>query len=288
MTRIRSLLFFLCAVVTPVAAQHSVLWEITGNGLAEKSYLMGTLKFTGAKEFLLPAEINEIMKKCGSFAIEDQVDHHAQHELNTATHFPKGQSLSSVMKPDDYGRLLALFQAEFQIGTESFEKRFAHLKPLPLSIVMTRLSLVEKVKFYDIELLTLAKELNLATYSLEPIEREAAALNQFPIEEQVAALNHTVANFEAQKKEFQMLVRAFPKGNAEDVYRFTQHAAENSPRFLEEFYFKRNDEWIPKIDRMIHEKATFIAVGLSHLEGERGLIAQLKAKGYALNPISFK
>lgn len=249
---------------------------------------MGTMKFTGAKEFLLPAEITEIMKKCGSFAIEDQVDHHAQHELNMATHFPKGQSLSSVMKPDDYERLLALFQAEFQIGTEAFEKRFAHLKPLPLSIVMTRLSLGEKVKFYDIELLTLAKQLNLATYSLEPIEREAAALNQFPIEEQVAALNHTVANFESQKKEFQMLIRAFPKGNAEDVYRFTQHAAENSPRFLEEFYFKRNDEWVPKIDRMVHEKATFIAVGLSHLEGERGLISQLKAKGYSLNPISFK
>jgi uncharacterized protein YbaP (TraB family) len=288
MTRILSLVSFFCALATSLAAQHSVLWEITGNGLSEKSYLMGTLKFTGAKEYVLPSEITDIMKKCAAFTIEDQVDHHAQHELNSATHFPKGQTLSSVMKGDDYDRLLTLFQSEFHIDREAFEKRFAHLKPLPLSIVMTRLSLGEKVKFYDIELLSLAKELNLTTYSLEPIEREAAALNQFSMEEQVATLNHAVANFDEQKKEFQMLVKAFPKGNAEDVYRFTQHAAEDSPQFLEVFYYKRNEEWLPKIDRMVHEKSTFIAVGLSHLEGDRGLVAQLKSKGYTLNPITFK
>lgn len=288
MTRILSPVLFFITLATSLPAQNSVLWEISGNGLSEKSYLMGTLKFTGVKEYQLPPEITEIMRKCAAFAIEDEVDHHAQHEMNSATHFPKGQTLSSVMKGDDYDRLLTLFQSEFHISREAFEKRFAHLKPLPLSIVMTRLSLGEKVKFYDIELLTLAKELNLTTYSLESIEREAAALNQFPMEEQVAALNHAVANFDEQKKEFQKLVKAFPRGNAEDVYRFTQHATEDSPRFLEVFYYKRNEEWLPKIDRMVHEKATFIAVGLSHLEGDRGLIAQLKSKGYTLNPITFK
>ncbi len=36
------------------------------------------------------------------YAIEDQVDHHAQHELNKVLHFPKGESLATHLTPEEY------------------------------------------------------------------------------------------------------------------------------------------------------------------------------------------
>jgi len=274
--------------VSSFAQNSSILWEISGNGLTSPSYLMGTLKFIGEKEFYLPAEATDRMKKTKLFAIEDQVDHHAQHELNKALHFPKGQSLKTALSSDEYQKVVALFQKEFGVDSKTFEKKYSHIMPLALSIAMTRLSLKENVKFYDIELLAYAKQNNLETYSLEEIGREAEAINKFPLADQVKALAHSVDNFEQQKSEYVKLMADYPEGNLEEIFKYTLHPTENSLLFLEEFYYKRNEEWIPKIEKMVKENPSFIAVGISHLESDNGLLSLLAKKGYTLTPVSVK
>lgn len=266
-------------------AQHSLLWEISGNGLEKKSYLMGTLKFIGAKEFYMPPKAKDLIKEADIFAIEDEVDHHAQHELNTALHFPKGQSLADVMPADDFKKLKDLFAKEFKINAATFDKRYAHIKPLALSIIMTRLSLGEKVKFYDIELLQIAKKNDVPAYSLEAIEREAEALNSFTIEEQVKALQHSVNNFTEQKEDFKRLMADYRTADLEEIFAYTLHPLEDNERFIAEFYTKRNAEWLPKIEKMIHENSSFLALGISHLEGEKGLLKLLEQKGYTLTAL---
>ncbi|MEJ0033726.1 MAG: TraB/GumN family protein [Bacteroidota bacterium] len=264
-------------------AQKALIWEVSGNGLAKKSYLMGTLKFIGEKEFYMPPKAHDLLKKdVEIIAVEDEVDHHAQHELNTALHFPKGQALSNVMSGEDYKMVKDFFQKEFSIGDAEFEKKYAHIKPLPLSIIMTRLSLGEKIKFYDMELLSIAKKFDVDSYSLEPIEREAEALNSFSIEDQTKALLHSVHNFDTQKEEFKNLMADYRFGNLEKIFDYTLHPLENNPRFIEEFYSKRNAEWLPKIEKMMKEDASFIALGISHLEGDKGILKLLEGQGYTL------
>ena len=273
------------AVAINSVAQSSTLWEVTGNGLSSPSYVMGTLKFIGEREFYIPSEARSSLAKCKVFAIEDQVDHHAQHELNKAVHFPEGQSLKTVLSPADYKTVTDFFTKEFGISASHFEQHYARLKPLALSMTMTRLSLVEGVKFYDIELLKEAKKNKLETYSLEEIDREAKALNNYSMDAQVKALLQSVNNFESQKKEFQLLVREYPHGDLNKILEFTVHPLDNNPEFIEDFYTKRNQEWLPKLDKMMHDKPSFIAIGVAHLEGDGGLLNLLKTKGYTLSPV---
>ncbi len=269
-------------------SQNSILWEISGNGLSSSSYLMGTLKFIGEREFFLPGEAVSSLGKCKIFAIEDQVDHKAQLELNKAVHFPAGKTLKTELTPEDYQKVTSFFASEFKIPKSKFDKDLSKLIPLALSINMTRMSLGEKVKYYDIELLTIAKRDKLETYSLEPIERESQAIQAFPMKDQEAALMHSVANFETQKSEYKKLEVAYLRGDLDKVFEYSLHPTENNPVFIEEFYTKRNLEWLPKIDKMINSKASFIAVGVSHLEGEKGLLNLLRQKGYTLTPIPVK
>lgn len=279
------LLAFACIASVYSFAQSSVLWEISGNGLKNPSYLLGTLKFIGEKEFYVPKEVSERIKGSTLFAIEDQVDHHAQHELNTALHFEKGKSLATELSAADYKKVLAFFEKEFGINQKQFEAKYAKIKPLALSILMTRLTLKEKVKYFDIELLLLAKKNKVATFSLEPIEREAQALNSYPMYNQVKALLHSIDNFETQKAEFQKLMSNYPQESLEEIFEFTLHPVENNPLFVDEFYTKRNAEWLPKIEKMVKENTAFIAVGVAHLEGNAGLLELLKAKGYTLKAV---
>ncbi len=248
--------------------------------------MMGTLKFIGEREFYLPKEAVNKLKGCKTFAIEDQVDHKAQLELNKAVHFPAGKSLKTELSPADYEKIAGFFETEFKISKARFEKEFAHLIPLALSINMTRMSLGEDVKFYDIELLLLAKKNKIETFSLEPIERESQAIQAFPMADQETALLHSVANFEKQKGEYKKLEVAYLRGDLNKVFEYSLHPTENNPIFIEEFYTKRNVEWLPKINKMINAKTSFIAVGVSHLEGEKGLLNLLKEKGYTLTPIT--
>ncbi len=266
-------------------SQTSVLWKIKGNGLPTVSYLFGTLKFVGEKHFSIPKEAAERIKSSKVFAIEDQVDHHAQHELNVALHFPKGQSLATQLSAYEYKKVVDFFQKEFGINQSTFENNYSKIKPLPLSILMTRLSLHEKVKYYDIELLLFAKKNKLTVFSLESIDREAEALNTYPIYNQIKALMHSIDNFETQKAEFKKIMENYPQGSLEEIFDYTLHPVENNPLFVEEFYFKRNQEWVPKLEKMMKESPSFIAVGVSHLEGEQGLLALLKSKGYTLTAI---
>lgn len=266
-------------------SQTSVLWEIKGNGLPTGSHLFGTLKFVGEKHFSIPKEAAERIKSSKVFAIEDQVDHHAQHELNVALHFPKGQSLATQLSADEYKKVVDFFQKEFGINQSTFENNYSKIKPLPLSILMTRLSLHEKVKYYDIELLLFAKKNKLTVFSLESIDREAQALNTYPIYNQIKALMHSIDNFETQKAEFKKIMENYPQGSLEEIFDYTLHPVENNPLFVEEFYFKRNQEWMRKLEKMMKESPCFVAVGVSHLEGEQGLLALLKSKGYTLTAI---
>ena len=108
------------------------------------------------------------------------------------------------------------------------------------------------------------------------------------MEDQVKALLHSVDNFEKQKSEYQKIMTDYPAGNIEEIFEYTLHPTENNPLFLEEFYYKRNEEWLPKIEKMIANQTAFIAVGISHLESDRGILAHLKAKGYTLTGIQIK
>jgi len=284
----KKLLFLFLISGTFAQAQDSPLWEIKGPGITTPSYLFGSLKFISENHFQVPPVVTQKLKATKIFAIEDQVDHKAQNELNTALHFPKGQSLATQLSPEDYKTVLTFFQKEFKLNKAAFEAKYGHLKPLALSITMTRLSLGERVRYYDIELLHMAVKDKLKTYSLEPIEREAQALNTYPMLNQTRALMYSVSHFEEQKDDFQKLMSVYPYGTLDQIFQYSVHPTENNPIFVEEFYYKRNEEWLPKLEKMMKESPSFVCVGVSHLEGERGLLALLKAKGYTLTPIALK
>lgn len=272
-------------ILTSGFSQNSILWEVSGNDLAHSSYLLGSLKFIGEKEFILHAEVKDKIEISELFAIEDEVNHHAQHELNKALHFEKGKSLKDVLTTDEYNKVENFFEREFNVSKKQFNKNYAKLKPLALSITMTRLALHEDVKYYDIELLKLANDLRIPTYSLEPIEREAEAFNTFPVEVQAKALMHSIENFQVQKSEYEKLEAAYARGDIDAVFEYSLHPFENNELFIEEFYFKRNEEWLPKLEKMFTENKSFVTVGVTHLEGEKGLLNLLRSKGYTLTPV---
>jgi len=54
----------------------------------------------------------------------------------------------------------------------------------------------------------------------------------------------------------------------------------------EQMVFARTAAWVPIIEALLDEGSVFVAIGLDHLLGERGLIALLSAHGYVVTRVS--
>lgn len=50
--------------------------------------------------------------------------------------------------------------------------------------------------------------------------------------------------------------------------------------------FSRNEDWIPKLEKILATNNVFIAVGADHLSGPRGVVALLEKRGYKLTRVT--
>lgn len=64
----------------------------------------------------------------------------------------------------------------------------------------------------------------------------------------------------------------------------------SNPRYYDVLLVQRNRLWLPRVEAMLESKApqsTFVTVGMAHLVGPDGLVAQLRAKGYTVDRIEY-
>ncbi len=62
-----------------------------------------------------------------------------------------------------------------------------------------------------------------------------------------------------------------------------------NPKFYDVLLVQRNRLWLPRIEALLDSKdahSTFITVGMAHLIGPDGLVAQLRAKGYTVERVT--
>ena len=264
---------------------NALLWEVSGNGLEQPSYIFGILKFIPADKYYFPASAEEALKKCKIVATETGLDHHSRHEMNKAAHLEHHQSIDEFIGEDYYNNLKSIFTTKLNIPEFKFNMVYKKFKPVMLSTTMTRLALGENIKFYELELTSKAHSMGLVTVSLENIEKEIAMLEKMSLESQINSLKHTIDNFDQQVADYNKLVDYYKEGNLHQSLEYTLHPIENDANFVEYFINKRNTAWIPKMESYSNEAPTFYLLGVSHLADEHGVIAQLRDKGYTVKAV---
>ena len=112
------------------------------------------------------------------------------------------------------------------------------------------------------------------------------ALSAISIEDQVKELlEATENNLEKSKKELLEMVSLY---NDENILGLETYMKENESSLTantEALLDKRNESWIPVIEKMMNEKPSFFGFGALHLVGEKGVIQLLRNQGYQVEAI---
>lgn len=261
----------------------SLLWEISGKGLAKPSYLFGTIHMLCKDDLQLSENLRAKFAQSEQLALEiDMSDPKMNMELMQGLMMPDKQSLKTLLTEEEYEKVKRFFNDSLQINIAMVER----MKPFFANSLTLPKLLSCAVAGYEERLMQLAKEQQKGIKGVETVQDQLAAADGIPLQQQAQMLVEMAADFQKAKNDFAELLQIYRSQDVEALYRLIARQSSELDNFEATLLEKRNLNWIPVMGRMAQEKPTFFAVGAGHLGGEKGVIALLRKEGYQVKPLA--
>jgi len=282
-----ALLLTLCITVPALAqssSNKSLLWEVSGNGLKQPSYIFGTIHAICPENFKLTDAVKDKLSKSERLSLE--VDMDAPNflvELQQAALLPKGSSLRGYFSENDYTLLSDFFKTNLQIELEQLDR----MKPFMLhSMLLSQLTECQAVS-YEQSLMELAQKQGKEVIGLETVSEQLSAIDEMPATVQTTMLTKMVSNMDVARETYRNMVQLYLQQDLDGLDELSRKEYEVKEYKLYEqaFLVNRNKRWIPVMEREAQIQPTFFAVGAGHLTGDDGLLQLLRKKGYTVQPV---
>ena len=269
--------------------ERSILWKIEGNGIKTDSYLFGTVHLIDESRFYFPKKLEKILSKSEVLTMEigGIPDPMAMMEL---MQLQEG-SFFDFFTDAQTDSLLVWVDEHTPLSESSFRKMVDQMRPFVVSQLLTELDEknpsagMDNKKSYEIELEAIAKEKKLEITGLETVEEQLGFFDQLPIEVHTEMVMNVVRTDSLAVDETEVIVERYLAQDVDGLYALIAESSTEVEGMQEIILDERNKKWIPKIEALIAEKSTFIAVGSGHLGGPNGVIRLLEQLGYTLTPI---
>lgn len=287
----RHILLFLLPLlwVTSLRAQsdtlaHALLWEISGNGLKQSSYLFGTIHMIPKDQYDLPDHILARLAQSDRLVLELDMDKatniFAQLGMIPKMMMPDGIRIRDLVSSEDY-LLVQKAIADAGLPNGMIER----VKPLFLSALLDpEMGKAAEAESYDLNLYRLAKSNDIKHSGLESVREQMAAFDAIALEDQAQMLVDQLKGGEADGESgFTNLVAAYKSEDLNQLAASMEEEAEGD--FLDVLLYNRNRNWIPIMAKMMKKEQVFFGVGAGHLAGDKGVVRLLEKEGYRLRPI---
>jgi uncharacterized protein YbaP (TraB family) len=265
------------------SAYPSLLWEITGNGLTQLSYLFGTMHVSNKLAFHLSDSFYHAIASCNTVSLELD-PRQWQSEM---FRLQKSQITMGMYSrwPNDYLR-----ERSFRLNNayENNIKRALSEEPYVINGLLYRTmegqSNFQENTYLDLYVYQTARKLGKKATGVENyMESEKIQLEaqEDMIKERNRRINFNNENpYEIQRK----IQEAYRRGDLSMLDSLSQLSG-GSEAYNEKFLYGRNDIQANSIDSIMRKETLFVAVGAAHLPGKRGIIEILRRRGYTLRPI---
>ena len=277
-----SILFSLFATFSfAQTAENALLWEISGNGLTKPSYLFGTFHALCEEDLIFSETFKDKFAKTKQVCMEvDVSDKMAQLKVMKDMFMAEGKTLQDIMSKEDYEQVTTFFKDSLNQNLDAYKR----MKPMMISSITIKNLLGCKPQSMEEELLKMAKKQKSKSLGLETLAFQMTIFDKMPYEEQAKGLIETAKNYAEAKKEFAKMLNAYKTHNLSEIYEMTLNS-DDTKGIEEDLLYKRNEDWILKMETFAKEKPTFFAVGAGHLAGERGVIELLRKSGFTVKAV---
>lgn len=261
--------------------ENALLWEISGKGLSKPSYLFGTFHALCKQDIVFSPLFQQKFAQTKQVCMEvDLSNKMEQFSIMKDMFMKDGKTLQDIMSKEDYAKVSTFFKDSLHKDID----KFSRMKPMMISSLTIEDLLGCKPQSMEEELLKMAKKQKSKSLGLETLAFQMSIFEKMPYEEQAKGLIETAKNYSESKKEFAKMLNSYKTHNLSEIYEMTLNS-DDTKGIEEDLLYKRNADWIPKMENIAKEKPTFFAVGAGHLAGERGVIELLRKSGFTVKAV---
>jgi uncharacterized protein len=263
-------------------AEKSLLWEISGPGLAQPSYLYGTMHLACPRDLMLSPGLSKSFSKTQQLYLEIDVDDPAL-SMQMLQHLPmkNGGNLKTLLNPKDYAKADQFFQQNLKLPLD----RVSQIKPLFLAGMIYPAFLGCQPSSWEKTLAGMAASRKMNILGLETVQEQITALDGISQKEQASGLMRVVNDPFAARREVNNLTAVYKAQDIAKLYQVFQNSPDMTPQYAAIVLDNRNQRWIPRILKAAKAKPTFFGVGAAHLGGNQGVISLLRKAGYTVKPV---
>ena len=290
-------------VVAAVSINAQLLYKISGNDLEKPSYIIGTHhlanvgfveKINGVKEALTETE-----QVYGELKWDVMANPDSLKAMQEVMMLPEGQTLKTILTPEQYKRLDAFMTAKMGAGMSNpmVEAQMGKLTPMALVtqfqvllFLMNHMGEFDPSNTFDQYFQAQAQKNNLPCGGLETMSFQAQVLyGSTPMERQVEQLMCLIDNEQFNVQMLEEMTKAFYAQDldalkkAMDVKLGT--SCDSTPEEEAALIDNRNADWLTKMPAIMKQAPTFFAVGAGHLPGEKGVLQLLRNAGYTVEGV---
>ncbi|MFN7118053.1 MAG: TraB/GumN family protein [Saprospiraceae bacterium] len=284
------ILLFVCCIIfaQSIKAQavksetNSLLWEISGKGLPQPSYLFGTFHILCPEQLEVTEALKNKLKATEQLVLElDFDDPNLSTEMQKHMILSNGKTLKDYLNEQEYKLVNQFFQDSMGMPLE----QLISIKPFVISSFLYPKFLGCQTASWEQTLVQLAQKQNSQVIGLETVAGQISTIDKMTYEVQADMLLESIKDYNNTRNGLQEMVALYQQQQVEGIYDYSEKEFSQYPGMSKYMLEDRNRNWIPQIEKLAKAKPTFFAVGAGHLGGKSGVIALLKAKGYTVKPI---
>lgn len=290
----KKLLILALAAAASLSANAQLLWKVSGNGVKDSSYLFGT-------HHVAPVSVIDSIKPlapaiCSVDAVAGELD------MSEATNPSAAQAavMKYGMAPADSTLTKVLTAAQVDSLNSVLAKytggqlSASMLDPLKPAMVNTQLAMLQSMMAFpdfnqqqqlDAVVQERGRECNREIIALETMDEQMKLLFGGDIMEQADDLMQTVRNDAESADTAHKLAAAYRAGNLDEIHSLLTDKKDGlEGEALDKLLINRNNAWVSQLSSLLPQKSVLVCVGVGHLVGSKGLIAQLRALGFTVEP----
>jgi len=257
-----------------------VLWRVSKADVAP-SYVYGTMHVADPRLAELPVPVRKAFAAADTLVVEYVADGYERVRFLEAATFIHRQTLVEKIGPDDFSRAYAALKP---IGLS--EEFINKLKPWGV-LLNLRGARTSDGPTPDAQLYALARERRMPLVPMEGVEEQVFVFDEFPMASQVALLKHALAHRAELEAVSEETLRAYLardlaaiwRIHLESVARYPQLAAHHAS-FTKRVVLDRSVVMAFRMQRQLRKGRAFVALGVLHLYGSKGVLAALEQDGY--------
>lgn len=271
--------------VKPVG-QNTLLWEISGNGMQQPSYLFGTMHILCDQDATLSPNLKKAIKDVQVIYFELDMDD--MNELMGAMKYLRmtdGKKLSDLLTQEEYKRVEDYFKSHKMPMPLSFMNRF---KPYFISSLIGEQVMTcdsEKKNGMEQQIMQESKQYEKEIKGLETAEFQAGLFDSIPYDKQAKDLVSYIDSIDSYKQVTLEMVDVYRKQDLKRMDSLVQKSDPGMEQYMDLLLYGRNRRWVANMPNIMGPRSTLFAVGAGHLGGDQGVINLLKKKGHTVTPL---